>query len=65
MPKLEAKLLGNTIGGTVQAENADTDKPAVKGTLKAQGPDFPALLAVAATFQQDGAPLADACEIAR
>lgn len=62
LPKLEAKLLGNTISGTVQAENADTDKPAVKGTLKAQGPDFPALLAVAATFQQDGAALAAAAK---
>ncbi|MGR8918945.1 MAG: AsmA family protein [Gammaproteobacteria bacterium] len=51
LPVLEAKLLGNTISGRFNATNADTDKPAVKGTLKAEGPDFPTLLTAVATLQ--------------
>ena len=38
-----------------RAENADSDKPAVKGSLQAKGADLAGLLAVAAGFQADGA----------
>ncbi|MCP5199660.1 MAG: AsmA family protein [Gammaproteobacteria bacterium] len=51
LPRLEAKLLGNTIAGEVHATNADSDKPAVKAKLTAQGPDFPTLATVIAQFQ--------------
>ena len=59
VPKIEAKLLGNTITGQLTAENADSDKPAVKGSLQAKGADLAGLLAVAAGFQADGAGLRD------
>ena len=59
LPKLSAKLLGNTITGEVFATNADSDKPAVKGSLKASGPDLPSLIAVAAQFQEDGKALTE------
>ena len=59
LPKLNVKLLGNTITGEVFATHADTDKPAIKGTLKASGPDLPSMLAVAAQFQADGKALTD------
>ena len=53
LPKLSAKILGNDITGAVQATNAGSGKPAVKGQLKASGPDLPSLIAVAAVFQQN------------
>ena len=59
LPKLNAKLLGNTIAGEVFATNADSDKPAVKGSLKASGADLPSLIAVAAQFQEDGKALTE------
>jgi uncharacterized protein involved in outer membrane biogenesis len=59
LPKLNAKLLGNTVTGEVFATNADSDKPAVKGSLKASGPDLPSMIAVAAQFQADGKALTD------
>ena len=59
LPKLNAKLLGNTITGEVFATNANSDKPAVKGSLKASGADLPSLIAVAAQFQEDGKALTE------
>ena len=59
LPKLNAKLLGNTITGEVFATNVDRDKPAVKGSLKASGADLPSLIAVAAQFQEDGKALTE------
>lgn len=59
LPKLDAKLLGNTINGALVVSNATTDKPALKGTLKAIGPDLPSMLAVASGFQGDGKALRD------
>jgi AsmA protein len=57
VPDLAARLLGNTVAGDVLVTNAASDEPAVKGSLTASGPDFPALLAVASGFQADGAGL--------
>ena len=51
LPRLEARLLGNTIQGNLSAKRADTDKPAVKGHLEAAGPDFPTLATVMATLK--------------
>ena len=51
VPKLDAKVMGNTITGNVASIDAKGDKPAVKGTINAKGPDLPSLLAIAATFQ--------------
>ena len=51
LPKLNAKLMGNAISGNVAAIPTKGDKPAVKGTVNAKGPDLPSLLAIAATFQ--------------
>lgn len=51
LPRLEAKILGNTITGQLKATNADSDKPAVTGNLKASGPDFPTLATVVAQLQ--------------
>ncbi len=59
LPKLTAELLGNSINGAVVVSNANTPEPAVKGTLKALGPDLPSLLAVVSGFQGDGKPLRD------
>lgn len=51
LPKLDAKLMGNSITGNVASMPTSGDKPAVKGVLNAKGPDLPSLLAIAATFQ--------------
>jgi len=59
LPKLNLKLLGNTITAEVFATHADSDKPAVKGSLKASGPDLPSMIAVAAQFLTDGKALTD------
>lgn len=59
IPKLEAKLLGNDVTGRFDATGIDGDEPAVKGSLTAAGADLPSLLAVAATFQEDGVALSD------
>lgn len=59
LPKLEAKLLGNSISGAIHARNAGTPEPAFKGTLTASGPDLPSLLAVASGLQTDGKALRD------
>ncbi len=51
LPKLEAKLLGNTISGNVASTESSSAKAALKGSINASGPDLPSLLALAATFQ--------------
>lgn len=51
LPKLSAKLMGNTITGNVASIPTKGDKPAVKGSINAKGADLPSLLAIAATFQ--------------
>lgn len=51
LPKLEARLLGNTISGNVASSASGGDKPALQGSINASGPDLPSLLAIAATFQ--------------
>ena len=58
LPKLDAKLLGNTLSGRLSATNAASRKPALKGELKASGADFPGLLAVVAGVQGPDSPLA-------
>ena len=59
VPKLDVQLLGNSITGTLQATNIESDKPAAKGSLKASGPDLAALLAIASQLQGDGEGLRD------
>ena len=59
LPKLEAKLLGNTITGSVSASKLNGDKPAAKGSLNAKGADLAGMLAIASQFQADGAGLRD------
>ena len=51
VPKLDASVMGNTISGNVASIDAKGDKPAVKGSINAKGPDLPSLIAIAATFQ--------------
>jgi len=59
LPKLDARLLGNTVTGQIAASGIDGDKPAAKGTLTARGTDLPAMLAIASQFQTDGKGLRD------
>ena len=58
LPRLDAKLLGNTFSGNVVASKAASKQAAFKGEFKASGADFPALLAVAATLQGQASSLA-------
>ena len=53
---LKAKLIGATITGQVEASNVESDTPAVKGKLKASGPDLPTLLQVAGQFETGDDP---------
>ncbi|MGE0387622.1 MAG: AsmA family protein [Gammaproteobacteria bacterium] len=48
---LSVDMVGATITGRIDAENIQTGKPAMKGSLKATGPDLPTLLRVAGQFQ--------------
>ena len=48
---LKANLIGASISGQVEASNIESDTPAVKGKLKASGPDLPTLLQVAGQFE--------------
>ena len=59
VPKLDARLLGNSITGQVQASNINGEKPAAKGSIKASGGDLPALLAIASQLQENGESLRD------
>ncbi len=54
LSNLVADLLGASISGQVDARNFDSETPAVRGRLKARGPDLPMLLKVAGQFQADG-----------
>lgn len=51
LPTLNAKLLGNTLMGTVTSTGGAAGQPAFKGQLQATGPDLPALLAAAGGLQ--------------
>ena len=53
---LKAKLIGAAISGQVEARNIESDKYAVKGELKASGPDLPTLLQVAGQFETGDDP---------
>jgi uncharacterized protein involved in outer membrane biogenesis len=53
---LKAKLIGAAIAGQVEASNIESDKPAVKGELKASGSDLPTLLQVAGQFETGDDP---------
>ena len=53
---LKAKLIGAAITGQLEASNVGTDTPAVKGKLKASGPDLPTLLQVAGQFETGDDP---------
>jgi AsmA protein len=48
---LKANLIGASISGQVEASSVESDTPAVKGKLKASGPDLPTLLQVAGQFE--------------
>ncbi|MBI4695023.1 MAG: AsmA family protein [Gammaproteobacteria bacterium] len=51
VPALEAKLVGATLTGNIDAERANTDEPAVHGRLHAAGADLPAVVLVASQLQ--------------
>ena len=51
VPKLSGNMLGATLDAMLEAQRADTDKPAAKGRIDAAGPDLPALLAVFGQLQ--------------
>jgi len=48
---LKANLIGASISGQVEASNIESDTPAMKGKIKASGPDLPTLLQVAGQFE--------------
>jgi len=47
---LDARLLGAVIQGKVNAGQVTSGKPSAKGSLKATGPDLPALMQIAGQF---------------
>lgn len=53
---LDARLLGASINGNINASKIQTSKPAAKGMLKATGPDLPALLQVIGQFEAGEKP---------
>jgi len=54
---LDARLLGATIQGQVDASNIRSKSPSARGKLKATGPDLPALMQVIGQFQGMDSPL--------
>lgn len=46
LPRMEARLLGAIINGNLEASEVNSRQPQVKGGLKAEIPDLPALLAI-------------------
>lgn len=48
---LDAKVLGATINGAIDASNIQSETPSAKGKLKATGPDLPALMQVIGQFE--------------
>lgn len=53
---LDAKMLGATINGEIDAANIQTETPSAKGKLKATGPDLPALMQVIGQFEAGKEP---------
>ena len=51
VPTLAGNILGAKINANISAERINTETPAAKGALSAQGPDLPSLLAVVAQLQ--------------
>lgn len=51
VPALDARLLGAQVAGNLQVANLQREQPTIKGKLSASGPDFPALVTVAAAMQ--------------
>ena len=56
LSNLDAKLLGATINGDIDASNIQSKTPAARGKLKATGPDLPALLQVLGQFETGKEP---------
>lgn len=48
---LKVNLIGASITGQVEASKVESDTPAIKGKLKASGPDLPTLLQIAGQFE--------------
>jgi hypothetical protein len=66
VPKLEGAMLGAQLNGTFEAERAHTDTPAAQGSIAAQGPDLPSLLAVFGQLQgMDADTLANLVQVLR
>ena len=53
---LDAKMLGATINGQIDAANIQSKAPSAKGKLKASGPDLPALMQVIGQFETGKEP---------
>ena len=53
---LDAKMLGATINGQIDAANIQSKTPSAKGKLKATGPDLPALMQVIGQFESGKEP---------
>ena len=53
IPSLEARLLGTTFNGHLVADEIHSSRPEVQGGIIAEGPDLPALLAVASRLQPE------------
>jgi AsmA protein len=53
---LDARLLGATINGEIDAANIKSKTPSAKGKLKATGPDLPALMQVIGQFETGEEP---------
>jgi AsmA protein len=53
---LDAKMLGATINGDIDAANIQSETPSAKGRLKATGPDLPALMQVIGQFETGKEP---------
>jgi AsmA protein len=53
---MDIKVLGAIIQGQVEANNLKSDKPAVKGKLKAMGPDLPAIMQIIGQFEAGDDP---------
>jgi len=64
LPRMEARLLGALITGNLEASEVNSRQPRVKGGLKAEIPDLPALLAVASRLCPTATPQALASALA-
>ena len=52
--KLDLNVLGNAVNAEIYARNLESKTPAVKGKLKANGPNFPVLIKIAGQFMGKG-----------